>query len=56
MSFKLVIPYGNHDYMKMHRRRSSPAVDYGAAIRKTLSIKKNQKGVFHLVAVKIVII
>jgi hypothetical protein len=49
MSFKLVIPYGNHGYMTMHRRRSSPAVDYGAAIRNTSSIKNNQKGVFHLV-------
>ena len=34
-------PYGDHGYVKMRRRRSSPMVDYGGAIRMTSSIKHN---------------
>jgi hypothetical protein len=36
-------PYGDHLYVKMRRRRSSPIVDYGGAIRNTSSSKHNQE-------------
>ena len=44
-----------HGYVKMHRRRSSPIVDYGGAIRKTSSKHKQERRSI-LVAVKIIII
>jgi hypothetical protein len=35
-------PYGDHGYVKMRRRRSSPIVDHGGTILKTSSSKHNQ--------------
>jgi hypothetical protein len=36
-------PYGVHGYAKICRRRSSPIMHYGGAIRKTSSRKYNQE-------------
>jgi hypothetical protein len=43
--------YFDHGYMKIHRIRISPIVDYGRAIRKILSSKKNQDKVFLLIEI-----
>jgi hypothetical protein len=49
-------PKGDHRYMKICRRRNPPRVDYGGAICKTSSRKLQSRKVFHIEAVKIVII
>jgi hypothetical protein len=37
------LPFGDHEYVKMCRRRGPPVVEYGRAIRKTSLRKHNQE-------------